>query len=93
MTAIEVGNEDKPIIELSTNYVVGLTNPITMEVKGKIKDETVIVLLDCGATLNFISEKLVHSLNLPTRDTSDYGVILGSGAAIRGKGICGNWEG
>lgn len=50
MTAIEVLNEDKPIIELSTNYVVGLTNPITMEVKGKIKDETVIVLLDCGAT-------------------------------------------
>ena len=50
MTAIEVGNFDKPIIELSINFVVGLTNPRTIKVNGKIKDEIVIVLLDCGAT-------------------------------------------
>ncbi|KAA0034818.1 ty3-gypsy retroelement transposase [Cucumis melo var. makuwa] len=63
-----------------------------MKVKGKIKDEKVIVLIDYGATHNFISEKLIHSLNLPTRDTSNYGVIIGLGAATKGKGICGKVE-
>ena len=36
MTAIEVGKGDKPNIELSINSVVGLTNPGTIKVKGKI---------------------------------------------------------
>ena len=46
------------------------------------------MLVDCGATHNFISEKLVTTLHLPTKDTSNYGVILGSEKAIKGKGVC-----
>ncbi|KAA0047329.1 myosin-11 isoform X1 [Cucumis melo var. makuwa] len=51
------------------------------------KEENVIILIDCGATHNFISEKSVKSLQLPIRDTAHYGVILGSGTAIQGKGV------
>ncbi|KAL0539304.1 hypothetical protein IC582_023509 [Cucumis melo] len=89
---IEVGAVKNLNIELSINSVVGLTNPGTMKVKGKVKDEQVVVLIDCGATHNFISEKLVTNLNLPLKATTNYGVILGSGAAIKGKGICGKVE-
>ena len=49
-----------PVVELSINSV-GLSNPGTMKV---------IVLIDCGATHNFISEKLVSMLQLPIKDTS-----------------------
>ncbi|TYK28540.1 transposon Tf2-1 polyprotein isoform X1 [Cucumis melo var. makuwa] len=59
----------------------------TMKVRGKIHGE-VVVLIDCGATHNFISEKLVASLKLHTKETSNYGVILGSGATVKGKGVC-----
>ena len=85
---IEVEVVENLNIELSINSVVGLTNSGTM----KVKDEDVGVLTSCGATHNFISEKLVTNLNLPLKATTNYGVILGSGAAINGKGICGKVE-
>ncbi|TYK00067.1 ty3-gypsy retrotransposon protein [Cucumis melo var. makuwa] len=85
---IEVGTRENLNIEISINSVVELTNPRTM----KVKDEDVGVLTSCGATHNFISEKLVTNLNLPLKATTNYGVILGSGAAIKGKGICGKVE-
>ena len=47
-----------------------------------------MVLIDCGATHNFISEILVKELQLETKETSNCRVILGSGAAVKGKGIC-----
>ena len=75
------------MVELSINSVVRLSNPGTMKVKGEIQGRTAIVLVDCGATHNFISEKLVKELQLNTKETSNYGVILGSGTAVKGKGI------
>ncbi|KAA0062488.1 Transposon Tf2-6 polyprotein [Cucumis melo var. makuwa] len=37
-------------------------------------------------------EKLMKKLQLPTKETAHYWVILGSGTAIQGKGICGALE-
>lgn len=71
---------------MSINSVVELTNPRTMKAKGKIKNEDVVVLIDCGATHNFISEKLVNTLSLPMKETSNYGIILGSGLLLKAKG-------
>ncbi|KAA0062917.1 histone-lysine N-methyltransferase ASHR1 isoform X3 [Cucumis melo var. makuwa] len=50
----------------------------TMKVRGKLQNEEVIVLIDCGATHNFIFEKLLKLLQLSTKETPHYGVILGS---------------
>ncbi|KAA0061899.1 disease resistance protein [Cucumis melo var. makuwa] len=52
------------------------------------KAEEVVILIDCGGTHNFISDKLVKKLHLPTKETAHYGVILGSRTAIQGKRIC-----
>ncbi|TYK28130.1 Ty3/gypsy retrotransposon protein [Cucumis melo var. makuwa] len=75
-------------IELSINSVVGLTNSGTMKVKGRLGEEEVVVLIDCGATHNFIAEKLVDKLQLLMRETPNYGVILGSDTTIKGKSVC-----
>lgn len=37
---------------------------------------------------NFINQRLVEELSLPCSDTTNYGVIMGSGEAKKGKGIC-----
>ena len=88
LNCVEVIEEDHTIIELSINSVVRLTNLGTMKVRGKIGDREVTILIDCGATHYFISEKIVKELQLNTKSTSHYGVILGSGVAVKGKGIC-----
>lgn len=83
LKSIEIENVENLNIELSINSVVRLTNPGTMKVKGKIQNGDV-VFIDCGATHNFISEKWVNALGLPIKETSNYGVILGSGMTIKG---------
>ncbi|KAA0040168.1 ty3-gypsy retrotransposon protein [Cucumis melo var. makuwa] len=87
LNMFEVEGEVNAVVELSISSVVGLTNPGTMKVRGKLKGEEIIVLIDCEATHNFISEKLVREMKLYTKEISDYGVLLGSGTAIKGKGL------
>lgn len=54
--------EVSPIVELSLNSVVGLTAPGTFKIKGKVEEWEVVVMIDCGATHNFISLRLVEEL-------------------------------
>ncbi|TYK19856.1 ty3-gypsy retrotransposon protein [Cucumis melo var. makuwa] len=85
---IEVNEDITTVVELSINSVVGLNDSGTMKVRGKLLGEEVIILIDCGATHNFVSKKLVKKLILPIKETTHYGVILGSRATVQGKGIC-----
>lgn len=51
------GEEEEAVgemVELSINSVVGLTTPKTMKLKGAILGQSVVVLIDCRATHNFI---------------------------------------
>ena len=81
LTMLEIRGDNAACVELSINSMVGLNDPETM-------NEEVVILIDCRATHNFVSDKLVKKLQLPIKETSHYGVILGSGTAIQGKGIC-----
>ena len=57
--------EEVEAIKLSLNSVVGLSEPHTMKLKGEIQGKEVVVLIDCGATHNFISKPVVESLQIP----------------------------
>ena len=59
-----------------------------MKIKGKLGTKEVIVLIDCGATHNFLSMELIEELKLPLLTIANYGVVMGTRMAIRGKGIC-----
>lgn len=71
--------EVSPVVELSLNSVAGLTAPGTFKIKGMVEDREIVVMIDCGATHNFIPLKLVEELNIPTTETTNYGVIMGFG--------------
>lgn len=75
------------VSEVSINSVVGLTSPRTMKLRGTIEREGVVVLIDSGASHNFISEKLVAKLGLCTSETSHYGVLVAGGVKVRGKEV------
>ncbi|KAA0047601.1 ty3-gypsy retrotransposon protein [Cucumis melo var. makuwa] len=80
--------EVSPVVKLSLNSVVGLTTPDTFKTKGMVEDREIVSMIDCGATHNFISLKLVEEVNIPTAETTNYRVIMGSGKAMQGKGMC-----
>lgn len=52
-------------VELSLNYIVGLTEPKTLKLWGLVEGEEVVMLIDYNATYNFTSLELVEKLNLP----------------------------
>ena len=80
--------DDRPReVGLSLKPVVGLTSPKTMKLRGEIGSQQVMVLIDSGATHNFISLELVRKLILLVEETGAYGVLLGSWS-VQGAGIC-----
>lgn len=67
----EVGEEeteqaDIPVVPVSVSFnsVIGIDNPKTMRLTGTINGDSVIVMIDPGATHNFISLAVVEKLGL-----------------------------
>lgn len=78
---------DEMPTEVSLNSVIGLSSPRTMNLTGKIGDRAVVVMIDSGATHNFISLLTVEKLGIEVWGSGGFGVSLGNGEAIRGTGI------
>lgn len=66
----------------------GLTQPQTMKLRGKVQGGTVVILIDSGASHNFISTKLVQRLGLKVDPTVTYKVRLGDGHGKQTQGCC-----
>lgn len=73
---------------ISLSSVVGISHPQTMRMKGEIHGQEVVVMVDSGATNNFISASAVSRLLLEPTEGDRYGVILGNGEKIYGTGKC-----
>lgn len=59
-----------------------------MKLKGKVGDREVIMLIDCGATHNFIHRQLEDELKIPVTNTTNYGIVIYDGTTLQGKGVC-----
>ncbi|KOM49767.1 hypothetical protein LR48_Vigan08g059400 [Vigna angularis] len=75
-------------MELSAFSAGGLTQPRTMKLHGQIGTKQVLILIDSGASHNFISRELVEGLALPVVDTPPYRVSLGDGQRKETRGCC-----
>lgn len=67
---------------------MGIDNPKTMKMVGTINGKEIVVMVDPGATHNFISPRAVEELKLQVHGTKEFAVSLGTGDAIRGWGEC-----
>nr|GEZ33552.1 hypothetical protein [Tanacetum cinerariifolium] len=81
-------HEHLDMVKVSLNSVMGFTPTRTMKLSGNIGDQEVAVLIDCRATHNFISSKIVEELGLAVSDSRTFNVTLGNGETTRSKGIC-----
>ncbi|GAU45349.1 hypothetical protein TSUD_84720 [Trifolium subterraneum] len=59
-----------------------------MKVGGKLEGADVVVLIDSGASHNFVSTKLASALGLSVTSTAERKIKLGDGHKISSKGIC-----
>nr|GEY89983.1 hypothetical protein [Tanacetum cinerariifolium] len=75
-------------VEVSAHFVTGITSHHTMKLRGTIQGFAVVVLIDSGATHNFVSLKLVEPLNLYVTGSRKTWVTLGNGRVDACYGIC-----
>lgn len=62
MSADRLPLERADQVEFSLNSMVGLTNLGTMKLRGAVGSKEAVVLVDCGATHNFLSLELILQL-------------------------------
>jgi len=75
-------------MNLSIFSIGGLTQPNTMKLQGKVKGRIALVLINSGASHNFISAELVSQLGLPVEPTPSYNMRLGDDHKKRVSGCC-----
>ena len=88
LKTLEVTGETK--IALQT--ILGFTSKGTMKLKGKVRDREVIILINSGATHNFIHQGVVEEPKLPLEKGTKFGVTIGDGSMLEGRGICNHVE-
>ncbi|KAL4018114.1 hypothetical protein IC575_021704 [Cucumis melo] len=77
---------DEAAIELKT--MTRLSSKGTMKLKGWIRQKEIVVLIDSGATHNFIHQSLAVDLKLGLDPHTPFSYTIGNGTRCRGKGIC-----
>ena len=73
---------------LSFNSFVGIDSPRTTKLKGRVNQKEVIVMIDSGASHNFVSTEVVTRLQLKVTVDKKQEVLLGNGVTIRALGVC-----
>lgn len=64
------------VVEVSLNSVVWFIPNHILKIMGRIKEQDVLVLINSGATHNFISNKAVYRLRLCLTDTGSFWVVI-----------------
>ena len=75
-------------LKVSLSSVMGITRPKSMRLSGVMNEQAVVVMIDPGATPNFISKIAAQQLGLNPTKTRSFGVTLGTGETVQGEGVC-----
>lgn len=75
-------------LQLSLYSITGLTSKKSIKVWGELDGSKVVVLVDCGASHNFISSMLVRDKGILITITPPYTVEVGDGRKIKSEGVC-----
>ncbi|KZV31629.1 peroxidase 64 [Dorcoceras hygrometricum] len=87
---IEVEDDDKEYgtLELPLFSISGVSQPQTLKLRGKIMGKEVVIMVDSGASHNFVSRPLLEKLGVVIDETVRFGVCLGDGGKVRCQGVC-----
>ena len=70
------------------NAFMRISKPTSTRVRGIINKTEVVILLDSGATHNFISPSILAALHITSRALPNLNIALGTGVSVQGIGVC-----
>ena len=73
---------------ISVHALEGLQTPQTMKVKGFIKKQPVMILIDLGSTNNFLDSTLASRLKQKIEQASTFDVKVADGRSLTSPGKC-----
>lgn len=83
--------EDTPasgLMTLSFNSFLVILSPSTTKMRGHISHNEVLIMMDSGATHNFISPVMAQKLRLTATPTAHLNIVLGTSIMVQGSGVC-----
>ena len=75
---------------VSLHFIMGMHRKHTMKIEGDYQGYKVTVLIDSGASHNFICSQLIDKMVILTHKFQKYNIQLGSGNSLVGDTICKN---
>lgn len=78
-------SEEAPV---ALNNVMTQDSAEIMKVEGQLQGTPVTILIDCGATHNFISPELVREKEIPIDEDTEFKVTLGTGRVQKSHDLC-----
>lgn len=100
MTRIEICAEDwqhgfeeeediaTTLMELSMFSFLGIDSPSVTKLWGEIGNTKVVVMIDSGASHNFIDPSVLSKAQLSPARNRKLEVLLGTGITVNGSGVC-----
>lgn len=82
----ESGDEDNG--EISLHALKGVTNNKIIKVEGKVKDKSLLILIDSGSTHNFFDENTARNLKCPLSNTHPLSVTVANGGKVLSNSAC-----
>ena len=84
----ETEDTEASMMALSLSSFLGQSCSTTTKLKGAIKKNSVVVMIDSGVTHNFISPLTVQKTKLKVMKNTNLRVLLGTGISFQGTGVC-----
>lgn len=84
------GGETPEVTSISMHSFLGQSSPTTTKIRGSVGKTGVVVLIDSGATHNFISPDVVKRAQLQTVSDRKFTVLVGTGLQVQGSSVCKN---
>ena len=87
---VEEGEEGMGLknMRISLNSLAGLTSNKSFKVRGEIQGRDVLVLVDSGASGNFLNARVAKELQLKVKKVPPFTIEVGNGQKEQGAGVC-----
>lgn len=84
----EVEEPESQLLELSLFSFLGIDSPTTTKVRGTVGTTSMVVLIDSGATHNFVTPMFIKKARLQMIVNPNLQILLGTGILVNGMGVC-----